>query len=78
MNNKQKRQHVFALNTHEHDKSAATYSVELSSEATLTECIEAFGHFLNSAGYMLPIGATLGLEYEEEFAETVEDPHERN
>ena len=76
MNNKQKRQHIFAFNTEEYDKSAATYSVELNSGATLTECIEAFEHFLNSVGYMLPTGATLGLEYEEEFVETVEDPNE--
>ena len=79
MKNNEKRQHIFAFNTEEYDKSVATYSVELRGAATLDDCIEAFGNFLTSLGYVFPTGATLGFEYEEDkLVETMEDPDERN
>jgi len=78
MKNNEKKQHIFALNTHDFAKTSATYSVELESQCTLDDCIEAFSNFLTSVGYVFPTGATLGFEYEEELVETMEDPHERN
>ena len=41
-------------------------SMTISKDSELSETIEAFETFLLAVGYMLPQGAHLGFEYEDE------------
>lgn len=59
--------HTFNFSRYaEHDPLV---TITISKESELSETIEAFETFLLAVGYMLPKGAHIGFEYEEEASE---------
>jgi hypothetical protein len=56
--------HTFNFSRYaEHDPLV---TITISKESELSETIEAFETFLLAVGYMLPKGAHIGFEYEDE------------
>jgi hypothetical protein len=56
--------HTFNFARFAEDDPTVTFTI--SQESELSEAIEAFEAFLIAVGYMLPKGAHLGYEYEDE------------
>jgi len=55
-----------AFNFARYTENEPLVTITISNEPVLLEAIEAFEKFLIAVGYMLPKGAHLGVEYDDE------------